>query len=106
MGMLHAYRLVYLKSPHAPPTLWEWEQPYIHHLILNARSFQTTRVAQRYFRDAADLAAENSRIWEVHYRACPLYDHVPSWETWLAECRQIITQVQEIYESHTTQERL
>ena len=28
--MLHAYRLVYPDSPHAPPQLWEWQQPSIH----------------------------------------------------------------------------
>src|SRR5262249_17908560 len=26
LPMLHAYRLLSLHSPHAPPTLWEWEQ--------------------------------------------------------------------------------
>ena len=70
--MIHAYRLIYRKSPHAPPTLWEWEQPWIHNLIVNARSFNTTRVQQRYFLDGDALAAENRRIWEAHYRCRPL----------------------------------
>jgi hypothetical protein len=56
--MIHAYRLIYFKSPHAPPTLWEWEQPYIHNLIVNARSFNTTRVEQRYFRDWDDYGGK------------------------------------------------
>jgi hypothetical protein len=81
--MLRAYRLVYLESPQAPPKLWEWQQPYIHHLILNARSFR-----------------ENARLWEAHYRSCPLYDHVASWEALLAEYREIIRDVQDIYEAH------
>jgi hypothetical protein len=37
--MLHAYRLVYPLSQHAPPQLWEYEQPYIDNLLLNARTF-------------------------------------------------------------------
>jgi hypothetical protein len=43
--MLHAYRLVYPISQHAPPQLWEYEQPYIANLILNARTFDR-RVVQ------------------------------------------------------------
>jgi hypothetical protein len=98
--MLRAYRLVYLESQQAPPKLWEWQQPYIHHLILNARSFRTTRVEQRYFQDWPALARENARLWEAHYRSCPLYDHVASWEAFLAEYREIIQDVQDIYETH------
>jgi hypothetical protein len=63
-------------------------------------------VAQRYFRDQADLEAENSRIWEVHYRPCPLYDHLPPWPAWLAECRQIVTEVQTLYDVQATPEGL
>ena len=99
--MLRAYRLIYLKSPHAPPKLWEWEQPRIHHLIVNARSFKTTRVEQRYFQDGDELARENARIWEVHYRSRPLYDHIETWEKWMAEYRQLIIEVQELYETNT-----
>jgi hypothetical protein len=98
--MIHAYRLIYLKSPHAPPTLWEWEQPWIHNLIVNARSFNTTRAEQRYFLDWDALAAENSRIWEEHYRSRPLYDPIETWEKWLAEHRQVILDVQELYEEN------
>ncbi len=32
--MIHAYRLGYPLSQHAPPQLWEYEQPYIDNLIL------------------------------------------------------------------------
>jgi hypothetical protein len=96
--MLRAYRLIYLYSPYAPPTLWEWEQPWIHHLVVNARSFGTTRVTQRYFRDWNALACENVRIWEEHYRSRPLYGHIETWEKWMAEYRQLILDVQEIYD--------
>jgi hypothetical protein len=48
--MLHVYRLVYPFSQHAPPQLWEYEQPYIANLILNARTFDQ-HVVQWYFED-------------------------------------------------------
>ena len=97
--MMRAYRLIYLDSLHAPPKLWEWEQPYIHYLIDNARSFGTTRVEQRYFRDWDALSMENARIWEQHYRSRPLYDHIETWVEWLMEYRQLIVDVQEIHEA-------
>jgi len=37
--MIHAYRLVYPLSEHASPQIWEFEQPYIDNLLLNARTF-------------------------------------------------------------------
>ena len=98
--MFHAYRLIYLDSPQAPPELWEWAQPWIHHLIVNARSFGTTRVEQRYFRHWDALTRENTCIWDEHYRPYPLYDHIETWDEWLAEYRQVILDVQEIYEEH------
>ena len=98
--MLRAYRLIYLHSPSAPPTLWEWKQPWIHHLIVNARSFKTTRVEQRYFQDWDALAVGNTRIWEEHYRARPLYVHIATWDEWMAEYRQLILDVQEIYDEN------
>jgi hypothetical protein len=45
--MLHAYRLVYPIDQHGMPQLWEYEQPYIHNLIVNARTFKR-RVVQWY----------------------------------------------------------
>jgi hypothetical protein len=69
---------------------------------VNARSFKTTRVEQRYFQDGDDLARENTRIWEEHYRSRPLYDYIETWQQWLGEYRQLIMEVQEIYETHTT----
>src|SRR5262245_25013779 len=60
--MLHAYRLVYRESPHAPEMLWEWEEPYIQMLIENARTFHRG-VVQCYFPTWEDLAQENQCIW-------------------------------------------
>lgn len=59
--MLHAYRLVYPDSPHAPEMLWEWQEPYIQMLIHNARTFHRS-VVQRYFLNWHALYRENSRI--------------------------------------------
>ena len=98
--MLRAYRLVYSDSPHAPPHLWEYEQPYIDHLIQNARTFGR-RVVQRYFRDWTAYTKANARIWRRFYLPKPLYQHLATWEAWLAEYRTIIIDVQEIYaEAH------
>jgi hypothetical protein len=94
--MLHAYRLRYLQGPHAPPTLWEWEQPSIHHLIINAERFHTVVVAQRYFRDWEALHCENTRLWDVYYRVRPLYDHLDTWDQWLAAYRQLLLDRQEM----------
>lgn len=96
--MLRAYRLLYPDSPHAPPTLWEWQQPYIDQLILNARSFKTTIVVQCFFRHWDDLDQANTTIWQEHYRPCPLYDDIESWKGWLERYRQIILDVQDIYD--------
>jgi hypothetical protein len=40
--MLYAYRLIYLKSSTRSANALGWEQPRIHHLVVNARSFKTT----------------------------------------------------------------
>src|SRR4051794_38574128 len=48
LPMIHAYRLVYSLSEHAPPQLWEYEQPYINNLLWNARTFERW-VVQWYF---------------------------------------------------------
>jgi len=58
---IHAYRLVYPGSPHAPEMFWEWEEPYIQMLIENARVFHR-EVVQCYFFAWEDLAQENQRI--------------------------------------------
>ncbi len=36
--MIHACRLTYPFSEYGPPQLWEWEQPHIDNLVLNAKT--------------------------------------------------------------------
>ena len=47
---LRAYCFVYPLSQHAPSQFWEYEQPYIDNIILNAHTF-ARRVVQWYFGD-------------------------------------------------------
>ena len=98
-SMIHAYRLVYPISQHAHPQLWEYEQPYIDHLLLNARTFDRF-VAQWYFEDWGALDRDNTRIWNTYYRPKPLFDHLPTWQEWLPEYRQLIIEVQAMVEEH------
>ena len=65
--MLRAYRLVYPCSPHAPPQLWEWQQPHVDYLVLNARTFRR-RVVGWWCADWDALDHENRRIWATYYR--------------------------------------
>ena len=97
--MLHAYRLASPLSPYTIPQLWEYAQPYIDHLIRNARTFDR-RVVQGYFEDWHALAADNTSLWDTYYRSTPRFAHLPTWHDWLAEYRQLIIEVQEIYEEH------
>ena len=97
--MIRAYRLVYPINRHALPQLWEREQPYIDRLLLNAHTFDR-RVVQWWFADWRALARDNTRIWETYYRPKALYDLWPTWEDWMPEYRQLIAEVQEIYEEH------
>lgn len=92
--MIPAYRLVY-DNPHALPQLWEYEQPYIQQIILNAWTFGR-RVAHRYFRTWHALARENAGIWETHYRCRALYEPLDTWQAWPAEFRTLIVEVQAI----------
>jgi hypothetical protein len=100
--MLHAYRLVYPLSQHAHPQLWEYEQTYIDNLVLNARTFDRW-VVQWYFEDWAAFDRDNTHIWDTYYRAKPLYDSWKTWQEWLPEYRQLIIEVQDIYEEHKAQ---
>src|SRR5262245_30045478 len=100
--MIQAYRPVYPISEHAPPQLWEYEQPYIDHLLLNARTFGR-RIVQWYFEDWAALDHDNTRIWHTYYRPKPLFDHRPTWQDWLPAYRQLIVEVQEMREAHPAQ---
>jgi hypothetical protein len=89
-------------SQHAPPQLWESEQPYIDHVLRNARTFERW-VVQWYFEDWAALDRDNTRIWNTYYRPKPLFDHLPTWQDWLPEYRQLIIEVQEMVAEHTAQ---
>ena len=97
--MLHAYRLLYPDSPHAPEKLWEWEKLHIGRLLWNATAFGR-ELAHRYFPTWDDLARENQRIWETHYQPRPLYEPWDTWRVWLEEYREIVRDVQDIYEEH------
>ena len=74
--MIRAYRLVYPLNHHAPPQLWEYEQTYIHHLILNARTFDR-RVVQWYFEDWDALDRDKLGIWDTYYRPSNSRSPVP-----------------------------
>ena len=100
--MLPAYRLVYPLSQHASPQLWEFEQPYIDNLLLNARTFQRF-VVQGYFNDWTALDRDNTRIWNTYYRPKPLFDHLLTWQEWRPEYRQLIIEVQDMVDEHTAQ---
>jgi hypothetical protein len=94
---IHAYRLRYLDSPHAPEMLWEWERPSIDRLLWNAKTFGRG-IVQRYFSTWDVFAQENERIWETHYLPRPLYEPWESWRAWLDEYREIVRDVQDIAE--------
>ena len=42
-------------------------------------------------------------IRKSQYRTKPLYDHLPTWQDWLPEYRQLIIEVQEMVDEHTAQ---
>jgi hypothetical protein len=39
----------------------------------------------------------------MYYRPKLLFDHLPTWQDWLAEYRQLIIEVQAMVEEHKTQ---
>ena len=95
--MIRAYRLV-SESPHAPPALWEWEQPSIAHLTRSARLFPH-RVVQRYFATLPALERANAQLWKRHYLPKPLYQPWGTWRAWLVEYRALVVSVYDIYEA-------
>ena len=95
---IHAYRLVYRDSPHTPEMLWEWEEPYIHHLFWNAKTFGRT-VAHCLFLHWHALDAANQRIWETAYLPRSLFESWEGWQAWIAEYRTLLAVVQEVYEA-------
>ena len=97
--MLRAYRLVYPDSPHAPEMLWEWERLYVDRLLWNAKTFGRA-VVQRYFLTWEALAQENQRLWKTYYQPRPSYEPWETWRAWLDEYRELVRDVQDIYEEH------
>ena len=95
--MLHTYRFVYPLDQHGMPQLWEFEQPPIDNLLLNARTFDR-QVVPWYFEDGEALDQDNTRIWETYYRPKPAFDHLADWQAWLPEHRQVLVEVQAIAE--------
>ncbi len=95
--MLRAYRLTYPFSEYGPPELWEWKQPFIDDLVLNARTFNR-RIVQWYFENWNALDQENTRIWQTYYEPKLLSALYAGWQEMLAEHRQLIVEVQEIAE--------
>lgn len=100
--MIHAYRLVYPLTQHAPPQLWAYEQPNIDHLIRNARTLNR-QIVQSYFEDWAVLDRDNRWIWETYYHPKPLFDHMPTWHDWLRDYQRLIIEVQDMAKDHTVQ---
>jgi hypothetical protein len=97
--VLHAYRLIYADRPHAPEMLWEWEKEHCARLLWNATIFER-ELAHRYFPTWNALAEENQRIWETYYLLRPLYESWRTWQAWLDEYREIVRDVQDIYEEY------
>ncbi len=70
--MLRAYGVLYAKRPNAPDQLWEWQQPWIDHLLWSAYTFGR-QVMQRSCATWDVLDREHTRIWEIAYVPCARY---------------------------------
>ena len=97
--MLHAYRLLYPDGPHTPEMLWEWERPHIALLLWNATVFGR-ELMHRHFLTWEALAQENQWIWETSYLPRPRFETWATWHAWLDEYRELVRDVQEMYEEH------
>ena len=97
--MLHASRLTYPDRPHAPEMLWEWEKAHVGRLLWNA-TVCGRELAHRYFLTWEALAQENQRIWETSYLPRPLSESWATWHAWLDEYRELVRDVQTLYEEH------
>ena len=51
---------------------------------------------QRFFLNEDALNWDNTRIWQTHYQLRPAYDHIASWQEFLAQHRQVVVEVLEI----------
>jgi len=96
---IHAYRLEYPDSPHAPEMLWEWEKVHVGRLLWNATAFGR-ELTHRYFLTWEAVAQENQRIWETSYLPRPLYESWATWQAWLDAYRELVRDVQDVYEEN------
>ena len=99
--VLHAYRLVYPLSQHGSPQLWEYEQPYIDNLLLNAG--RLIDLSHMVFRRLDSTRPRQYPYRDTYYRPKPLFDHMPTWQDWFPEYRQLIIEVQDMVKEHTSQ---
>ena len=96
---IHAYRLVYAESPQAPERLWEWEKVHVGRLLWNATTFGR-ELTHWYFLTWEALQQENQRLWDTYFLPRPLYEPWATWRVWLDEYRELVRDVQDIYEEH------
>ena len=101
---IHAYRLKYPDSPHTPERLWEWEKEHLARLLWNATTFGR-ELAHRYFPTWNALAEASQRIWETSYLPRPLYESWAMWHAWLDAYRELVCDMQDIYEEHPGRRR-
>jgi hypothetical protein len=99
-----AFRFVYRDSPQTPEMFWEWEEPYMHHVFWNAKTFGRT-VVHCFFLHWHALAAANQRIWETAYLPRSLFEPWESWQAWIAESRTLVATAQEVYEAQCGEKR-
>ena len=97
--MVHAYRLVYLPTPSAPDPLWEWQQPWIDHLLWHVRTF-SRQVELWWFPSGDALDRANTRLWAMTYAPRLQYEPWPTWQAWLAEYRELLVSMRAVYEAH------
>jgi hypothetical protein len=85
-------KLIFLRIHRCAPKVkaWEYEQPYVDHLLLNARTFDR-RIAQLDFEHWHALDRDNTHIWDTYYQPKPLYHSWKTWQEWLPAYRQLIT---------------
>lgn len=71
-------------------------------LLRNARNFDRW-VVQWYCAAWAAFDRDNTHIWDTYYRPKSLFDHLPTWQEWLPEYRQLVIEVQTMVAEHTAQ---
>jgi hypothetical protein len=72
---------------------------HIDRLLWNAKTLRR-EIVQRYCPHWDAFAEANQRIWEAYYEPRPLDEPWETWQAWLAEYRELVRDVQEMYEEH------